>query len=189
MPTHEPWRRDDEQGEDIIPIEADATDNFAADEPEENGCEENDGEDEASYSDDSEEYDEPSLEPERHPNPLTSKPNDTGIDDVEMHPANRLRGGAEAELNKKPYSVKFSGGNAGAVYTDQDSIDGNTAYTSQIDNADNPFSPFSSRIDWDIAHWAKTRGPSSTAFTELMSIEGVSYSTHSLELESYLFDL
>ena len=42
-----------------------------------------------------------------------------------------------------------------------------------LDNPDNPFSPFSSKIDWEIAHWAKTRGPSSTSFTELMSIEGV----------------
>jgi hypothetical protein len=29
-------------------------------------------------------------------------------------------------------------------------------------------------MEWDIARWAKLRGPSSTAFTELMNIPGVS---------------
>jgi hypothetical protein len=70
--------------------------------------------------------------------------------------------------------MKFSGEKAGALYMDQDCVDENTSYNSQINNQDNPFSPFSSQIDWEIAHWAKTRGPSSTAFTELMRIEGVS---------------
>ena len=40
---------------------------------------------------------------------------------------------------------------------------------------------FTSRIDWEIAHWAKLRGPSSTALSELLAIEGVSgCSYHSL---------
>ena len=103
---------------------------------------------------------------------------DTEVSNGETQRANRLRGGAEAELNNKPYTVKFSGGNAGAIYTDWDSVDGNATYTLKINNADNPFSPFSSQIEWEIAHWAKTQGPSSTAFTELMSIEGVSLRTH-----------
>jgi hypothetical protein len=160
-----------------IPNEADAMEYFEVDqwgESEEDRCEENDREDEENYSDDSEECDEPSLEPNRHPNPLMSNSNDTEVGNGEAHPADRLRGGAEADLNNKPFSVKFSGGKAGAVYMDQECVDGNAAYTSQINNADNPFSPFSTRIDWEIAHWAKTWGPSSTAFTELMSIEGVS---------------
>ncbi|KAH8976446.1 hypothetical protein EDB86DRAFT_2761698, partial [Lactarius hatsudake] len=36
------------------------------------------------------------------------------------------------------------------------------------------FAPFSSRTEWEIAKWAKLRGPGSTAFISLlMSIEGV----------------
>ncbi|EIN04772.1 hypothetical protein PUNSTDRAFT_75804 [Punctularia strigosozonata HHB-11173 SS5] len=35
------------------------------------------------------------------------------------------------------------------------------------------YHPFKSRIDWEIARWAKLRGPSSTAFTELLGIDGV----------------
>ena len=113
-----------------------------------------------------------SLEPDRFPNPTLSNSNDEENGQDNTQPASRLRGGAEMELKNKPYIVKFNKGKAGAVYTDRN--DGNTAYTSQISNPENPFSPFSSKIDWEIAHWAKTRGPSSTAFTELMSIEGVS---------------
>ncbi|KAH9069502.1 hypothetical protein EDB83DRAFT_2184842, partial [Lactarius deliciosus] len=33
--------------------------------------------------------------------------------------------------------------------------------------------PFQSQRDWDFARWAKTRGPSSTAVTELLTIDGV----------------
>ena len=135
MPTHEPWRYDGEQ-EENIPIDADTMEYLEADdwcEPEENGCDENDGEDGENYSTDSEECDEPSLEPDRHPNPLMSNSNDTGVGDGETHAAKRLRGGAEAELNNRPYSVKFSGGKAGAVYTNRGGVDGNAVYTSQID--------------------------------------------------------
>jgi hypothetical protein len=85
-----------------------------------------------------------------------------------------MRGGAETKLKKKPYIVKFTKGKAGATYINPDCVDQNTAYTSQIGIQDNSFSPFCSKIEWEVALWAKTRGPSSTAFTELMSIEGVS---------------
>ena len=37
----------------------------------------------------------------------------------------------------------------------------------------NPYAPFKSRMDWEIARWAKLRGPGSTAITELLSISGV----------------
>ncbi|KAI1781898.1 hypothetical protein LXA43DRAFT_907374 [Ganoderma leucocontextum] len=39
--------------------------------------------------------------------------------------------------------------------------------------AHNPYAPFASRRDWEIAKWAKTRGPGSTAFSDLLAIEGV----------------
>jgi hypothetical protein len=47
--------------------------------------------------------------------------------------------------------------------------------TSQMEhNSTNPYAPFLSRTDWEIAKWGKLRGPSSTAFTELLEIPGVS---------------
>ena len=127
------------------------------------------------------------LEPERLPNPAMSMSRDSieASGDAMQRP-NRIRGGAEVELKNKPYVVKFKKGKAGTVYPNHNCIDENTAYTSQVGNLDNPFSPFSSKIEWEIAHWAKTRGPTSTSFTELMSIEGVCGITpiHAPELES-----
>lgn len=52
----------------------------------------------------------------------------------------------------------------------------NVTYCAQLDGsgADNAYAPFASKLDWEMARWAKLRGPSSTAFSELISIEGVS---------------
>ncbi|THH20201.1 hypothetical protein EW146_g1111 [Bondarzewia mesenterica] len=37
----------------------------------------------------------------------------------------------------------------------------------------NIWTPFISRTDWEVARWAKLRGPSSTAVSELLNIEGI----------------
>ncbi|KAJ7926370.1 hypothetical protein B0H13DRAFT_2229408 [Mycena leptocephala] len=39
--------------------------------------------------------------------------------------------------------------------------------------ATNPYAPFKSKVDWEIAKWAKFRGAGSTAFTDLLNIGGV----------------
>ncbi|KAI0373820.1 hypothetical protein BV20DRAFT_988937 [Pilatotrama ljubarskyi] len=39
--------------------------------------------------------------------------------------------------------------------------------------ASNPYAPFASKLDWEMARWAKLRGAGSTAFTDLLTIEGV----------------
>ena len=36
------------------------------------------------------------------------------------------------------------------------------------------WAPFSTRTEWELAWWAKLRGPSSTALSELLKIDGVS---------------
>ena len=41
----------------------------------------------------------------------------------------------------------------------------------------NLFAPFNSQTDWELAKWAKLRGPGSTAFTELMGITDVRLSS------------
>ncbi|PPQ76921.1 hypothetical protein CVT26_001382 [Gymnopilus dilepis] len=46
-------------------------------------------------------------------------------------------------------------------------------YRSHVDGDNNPYAPFQSRLDWEIAKWAKLRGPGSTAFTDLLAIEGI----------------
>ncbi|KAK7060730.1 hypothetical protein VNI00_000462 [Paramarasmius palmivorus] len=37
---------------------------------------------------------------------------------------------------------------------------------------ENPYAPFNSKLDWEVARWAKLRGPGAVAFTELLQIEG-----------------
>ncbi|KAJ7137196.1 hypothetical protein C8R44DRAFT_828619 [Mycena epipterygia] len=37
----------------------------------------------------------------------------------------------------------------------------------------NPYAPFNSKMDWEVARWAKLRGSGSTAFTDLLNVEGV----------------
>jgi hypothetical protein len=41
-------------------------------------------------------------------------------------------------------------------------------------SSNNIYAPFKSKIDWEIAKWAKLRGPGSTAFSDLLAINGVS---------------
>ncbi len=49
-------------------------------------------------------------------------------------------------------------------------------YANQLGSEANPWAPFASKMDWEVAQWAKMRGPGSTAFTELLEIDGVSFS-------------
>ena len=52
-----------------------------------------------------------------------------------------------------------------------------TIYQQQLNN-DNMYAPFASKLDWKVAEWAKLHGPSSSAFNELLQIDGVSKSNH-----------
>ncbi|KAG2085840.1 hypothetical protein BD769DRAFT_1374013 [Suillus cothurnatus] len=70
--------------------------------------------------------------------------------------------------------VPYPDSQAGKLITRAEVQDANTTYGFSIGNAENPYSPFSSRMDWEIAQWAKLCGPSSTAFSDLLSIRGIS---------------
>ncbi|KAG1731114.1 uncharacterized protein EDB91DRAFT_1238998 [Suillus paluster] len=52
----------------------------------------------------------------------------------------------------------------------------NATYHAQLNSseADNLYAPFTLKLNWEMARWAKLWGPSSTAFSELVSIEGLS---------------
>ncbi|KAG1775652.1 hypothetical protein EV702DRAFT_1199136 [Suillus placidus] len=50
----------------------------------------------------------------------------------------------------------------------------NVAYGAHLANDENPYHPFNSQIEWEVARWAKLRGATSTAFSDLLSINGVS---------------
>jgi hypothetical protein len=74
---------------------------------------------------------------------------------------------------KEQYDIiDFPGKDAAAPNTTASKPNYN-AYRQQL-SSNNRYAPFVSRFDWEIARWAKLRGPSSSAFTELLQIEGVS---------------
>jgi phage FluMu protein Com len=72
------------------------------------------------------------------------------------------------------YSDKHPYHQAGAPMKKTQSSDYNYCIAMDSDNSSNPWAPFSSQMDWEIAKWAKLRGAGSTAFSDLLAIEGVS---------------
>ncbi|KAG2153819.1 hypothetical protein DEU56DRAFT_725961 [Suillus clintonianus] len=50
----------------------------------------------------------------------------------------------------------------------------NATYGLNAGNTVNVYAPFTSQMDWDIAKWAKLHGTGSTAFTDLLAIDGLS---------------
>ncbi|KAK7461710.1 hypothetical protein VKT23_008136 [Stygiomarasmius scandens] len=72
------------------------------------------------------------------------------------------------------------GGHAGEAVSDSASQSfhnpkwGFEAYGSKITgSSENLWAPFASKMDWEVARWAKMRGTGSTAFSDLLAIEGV----------------
>jgi len=101
---------------------------------------------------------------------------DDPMDNNDSNGANReSRQHAERQIfeQDRVTIVPYPDSQAGKPITRAEVQDANTTYGFSIGNAENPYSPFSSRMDWEIAQWAKLRGPSSTAFSDLLSIRGV----------------
>ena len=74
--------------------------------------------------------------------------------------------------DRTPFIEQFPSGLAGAPISDiTQSVPG---FPQDALSTENLWSPFRTQRDWDFAQWAKNRGPSSTAVTELLAIEGVS---------------
>ena len=46
-------------------------------------------------------------------------------------------------------------------------------YKSQASFTSSPWAPFQSQLEWDVAHWAKLHGGTSTAVSKLLAIPGV----------------
>jgi len=81
----------------------------------------------------------------------------------------------EESIWVKPLISEYPDRNAGQVYT-SDSYSGYKDYEDQLDSqadTSNCYAPFTSKVDWEFARWAKLRGPGSTSASELMAIDGV----------------
>ncbi|KAH9015557.1 hypothetical protein EDB84DRAFT_1633781 [Lactarius hengduanensis] len=84
------------------------------------------------------------------------------------------RGEVGPVLERRPTVTRYPGRNAGVTHSKTNMTE-NQKYEAKIGDTSqsNPYAPFASSLDWQIAKWSKLRGPSSTAFTEMMAIEGV----------------
>jgi len=71
------------------------------------------------------------------------------------------------------YSDKYPNARAGQPLSREETRD--SGYASALGGGDNPWAPFNSKKDWEIARWAKLRGMGSTAFSELLAIDGVCF--------------
>jgi len=69
------------------------------------------------------------------------------------------------------YSDKYPTMGASAIKQYTTSTD--EKYTTTINGEKDCWAPFSSEIDWKVARWAKLRGLGSTAFSDLLAIDGV----------------
>ncbi|KAI0040188.1 hypothetical protein FA95DRAFT_1585098 [Auriscalpium vulgare] len=82
----------------------------------------------------------------------------------------------EEALNHEPSTILRFGGRAGEAIAQHATLSTFEAYRNSLDageGADNSWTPFRSKLEWEIARWAKMRGPTSTAFTELLQIDEV----------------
>ena len=78
------------------------------------------------------------------------------------------------------YTDKYPSSHAGKPLSVGESRD--SIYGMSLGGGDNVWAPFHLKKDWEIARWAKLRGVGSTAFSELLAIDGVSF--HNLNLLS-----
>ena len=71
------------------------------------------------------------------------------------------------------YTDKYPSSRAGKPLSHEISRD--SVYNTSLGGGDNPWAPFHSKKDWEVARWAKLRGVGSTAFSDFLAIDGVSF--------------
>ncbi|KAH7904180.1 hypothetical protein BJ138DRAFT_1107047 [Hygrophoropsis aurantiaca] len=82
------------------------------------------------------------------------------------------------QTSNKPFISLYPNPNAGApIYTREKNA--YQSYGALLSDSENVWAPFTSQIDFEVARWAKLRGPGSTAFSDLLKIDGV---TEALQL-------
>ncbi|KAJ6557130.1 hypothetical protein B0H10DRAFT_2370751 [Mycena sp. CBHHK59/15] len=86
-------------------------------------------------------------------------------------PTRQERAAGEQRVHGQPFIVEFTDGDAGALLHMGEP--GYERYKEELGDPDNVWAPFTSKLEWELAQWAKLRGPGSTAFTDLLKISGV----------------
>lgn len=133
--------------------------------------------DSGSDSDEPEPEEPPAWEPQPHPLPALPSDSDDEMEEEYGRLLSREeRQNAEKTQWSAPIIDVFPSPRAGEVVErETESDSGYERYKEGLPGAaaNNPYAPFTSKVDWEFARWAKLRGAGSTAVTELMGIEGV----------------
>ncbi|KAJ6548325.1 hypothetical protein B0H10DRAFT_1969189 [Mycena sp. CBHHK59/15] len=90
-------------------------------------------------------------------------------------PSWEVRKAAEDRFHHTPIIERYPSPLAGKPIKSNRGKTAEEQYESSLlgSTSDNPYAPFNSKMDWEIAKWAKLRGSGSTAFTDLLNVEGV----------------
>lgn len=95
-----------------------------------------------------------------------SDPSPEGSQSAEEHRA------AQDRLRSSRITIERFGGRAGAIL--RHNVDSESGYSTYEGSDElNPWAPFKTQLDWEVARWSKLRGPGSTATSELLGINGV----------------
>lgn len=122
------------------------------------------------------------YEPLRQPVDSAAAPNeDATMGDTETlpktaAPSKAARKAAEDRFHHKPIVQKYPSDLAGKPISAARVPHAEKMYESTLigsTSPTNPYAPFTSKLDWEVAKWAKLRGSGSTAFTDLLNVEGV----------------
>ncbi|KAI9512931.1 hypothetical protein F5148DRAFT_1279199 [Russula earlei] len=113
------------------------------------------------------------------PNPSHSPslPEGEVFDNNEDLPSVEVQQTAEAHFLMKPTVLTFHDvfhqSTAGAPIPAASEMPGYAGYKDQfVDSEANIWAPFASKLDWEMAQWAKLCHPGSMALTELLKLEG-----------------
>ncbi|THH32704.1 hypothetical protein EUX98_g1491 [Antrodiella citrinella] len=116
---------------------------------------------------------EPEPAPYAPPSPMLE---DFGLgDDDDLDP--NFRSTADGTTSRAPAVVIKFGGAAGKIYEGAHGRrTGYDTYSASVESNTpiNPYAPFTSRMDWEIARWAKLQGPGSTSVSSLLGIDNLS---------------
>ncbi|KAJ7604990.1 hypothetical protein FB45DRAFT_1149638 [Roridomyces roridus] len=138
-----------------------------ADDPETGSGEDSDGEDASAHADLEESFEPVRVEGINEPRAPSPPPSPA--------PNSSPRRSFTDTFHRKPFVETFPGSTAGAVLDVHFSDSGHAGYSATFQGVDaaNPYASFVSKMDWEVARWAKLRGAGSTAFTDLLQIDGV----------------
>jgi hypothetical protein len=125
--------------------------------------------------------DEDGWEPERHGPVGGTEDSDMQdaqeIPEARPPPTRETRVIVEDRFHVQPIIEKFPSARAGEVITKDCAQSAEERYLAELGDPENLYAPFASKIDWEVARWAKLRGSGSTAFTDLLKIDGVRHIT------------